>query len=238
MTEPRTHSTAPVEIEMISYWTAAAVSVLSVFVLSVLLGEDHFERFFGQLPPLLVTALVVMIGSVSLRALGSRGWLPTRPLTVTRLALVGLAGSGLALPAVAFDIWINFPEDMNTPWPESLLFYPAIAVVAEVIFHVAPLAVLLTALGWNLDPHPDDKKRAVIAVVVVAAIEMLFHTIDALAGSDRRLVFFVVPQLTFVGICHLAILRRYGFAAMLSFRLGYYLIWHIAWGHIRLDLLF
>ncbi len=238
MTEPNTGSTLAVDSEMTQYWTAAGVSGVLVLVLSVVLGDDSFERFFGSMPPLVVTAVVVMIGSISLRVLDSRGWLPARSLPVARLALVGLAGALLAVPAVVFDSWISFPEDMNTPWPESLLFYPAIALVAEVIFHLAPLALLLTALGWNLDRHPSDTGRAVIAVIVVAGLEMLFHTVEAMAGSDRRLAFFVVPQLTFVGICHLAILRRNGFAAMLSFRLGYYLIWHITWGHARLDVVF
>jgi hypothetical protein len=32
--------------------------------------------------------------------------------------------------------------------------------------------------------------------------------------------------------------RRHGFVSMFSFRLAYYLFWHIIWGTLRLTLLF
>lgn len=224
--------------ETIRYWTAAAVAAVLVFVLSVVLGDDSFERFFGRIAPLVVTMVIAIVGAISLRALASRGWLPAEPLPLSRLYRLGLVGMAFAVPAVVMDNWIHFPDDMNTAWPESLLFYPAMALLAEIVFHLAPLALLLGALRWNLDRHPNETKRAVSAMVVVAALETLFHTVDVMIDSDRRLALFVIPQLAAFGVCQLAILRRYGFAAMLSFRLGYYLIWHIAWGHVRLTVLF
>jgi hypothetical protein len=180
----------------------------------------------------------VVVGATSLRVLGLRGWLPTSALPTSHLYRLGLFGAAFAVPAVVVDSQIHFPEDMNTGWPESLLYYPAMAFLAEIVFHLAPLALLLTALRWNLDRHPNDTRRAATAIAVVAALEMLFHTLDVMTGSDQRLALFVIPQLTTFGVCQLAILRRYGFAATLSFRLGYYLIWHIAWGEARLALLF
>ena len=36
----------------------------------------------------------------------------------------------------------------------------------------------------------------------------------------------------------LVVFRRYDFVSMLSFRLAYYIIWHIVWGNIRLRVLF
>ncbi|MFW2381470.1 MAG: hypothetical protein ACN4GZ_06900, partial [Acidimicrobiales bacterium] len=100
--------------EIVRYWAAAAVTALLVFILSVVVGDDSFERFFGRSPPLLVTAVVLVIGAISLRVLGGRGWLPAQPLDLARLPVLGLIGAGFALPAVVMDSLIPFPEDMNT----------------------------------------------------------------------------------------------------------------------------
>lgn len=224
--------------EMARYWTAAAAVAGLVFVLSVALGEDSFQRFFGPLPPLVVTLVVIALGAASLRVLGLRGWLPAIPLPLSRLHRPALVGMVFAVPSVVVDSWVQFPEDMNTAWPESLLFYPAMAFLAEVMLHLAPLALLLTALQWDLGRRPGPMRRVVVAVGAVAAVETLFQAADVITTSDQRLVFFVIPQLAAVGCIELAILYRQGFAAMLSFRLGYYLIWHVVWGLARLAVLF
>jgi hypothetical protein len=41
-----------------------------------------------------------------------------------------------------------------------------------------------------------------------------------------------------INVVELRLFRRLDFLAMFSFRLTYYLLWHIAWGHARLSLLF
>ncbi len=224
--------------ELVQYWAVTLVAAGLVGFLTGVLDDDSFERFFGPIPPLAGAAVLAVIGAVSLRVLATRGWLPTEALPLGRLYRPALVGVAFALPAVVVDSWIHFPEDMNAPWPASLVFYPAVAYVAEIVFHLAPLALVLTALRWVLDRHPADTKRAVSAALAVALVEAVFQTLDALSGSDQRLALFVAPHLAAIGFVELAILRRHGFLAMLSFRLGYYLIWHIAWGAIRLTVLF
>jgi hypothetical protein len=41
-----------------------------------------------------------------------------------------------------------------------------------------------------------------------------------------------------ISVAQLLVLRRYGYLSMLSFRVNYYLIWHVLWGRARLALLF
>lgn len=220
------------------YWSVTLTAVGLSVLLAWVLGDDSFERFFGRLSPPVVVVSVGLIGAISLRILAARRWLPSAELALGPLFRVALIGVALAIPAVVVDCWIPFPEDMNAPWPASLLFYPVMAYVAEIAFHVAPLALLLTALRWTLEPHPNNRSKAACAVVIVAAVEALFHTVDVLTGADQRLAVFVAPHLMIFGIGGLAILRRYGFLAMLSFRLGYYLVWHVVWGAVRLAVLF
>ena len=101
------------------------------------------------------------MGVVSVGPLQSRGWFQLR--TAQTLRGVRFA----AVIATVFGIWqacadlfvTRFPKDINVPAPQSLLFYPAIGYVVEVVFHALPLALLLVAL----DRLPEKLKHAVQA---------------------------------------------------------------------------
>ena len=223
------------------YWVVATGAVAATAGLS-LAGSSAFERFLGPVPPIAVAATAAGLGAVSLRALARHGWLPSSKTPSRRRLRRGLAwAAGTAVPlaaaAIAFDTRIPFPRDTNVPWPESVLYYPAIGFVAEVAFHLGPLAALLSALRWRLDPDADDW-RVWCAAGTVATTEAVFQTIAALSGADQRVAIFVAPHLLAIGFVELVILRRFGFVPMAAFRLVYYALWHVAWGHARLELLF
>lgn len=46
------------------------------------------------------------------------------------------------------------------------------------------------------------------------------------------------PSICWKVYTRLALFKRYDFVTMYTFRLVYYLLWHIVWGVIRLRLLF
>ncbi len=220
---------------MTGYWIIALTAVASTLVLAHVLDDDSFRRFYGPLPPVVVVVVAALAGAVSLRRLATRRWLPTRRHRASHLFRSGVTGIAFAAIALAVDAWwIHFPRDMNVAWPHSLLFYPAIGFVAEVVFHLAPLALVVTVQR----SRAASDGGVAVAIAVVAGVEALFHTLDALTGPEPWLALFVAPQLAAVGICQLVLLRRYGFAAMYAFRLGYYLLWHVVWGYARLSLLF
>jgi len=41
-----------------------------------------------------------------------------------------------------------------------------------------------------------------------------------------------------INLLQLWLFKRYDLISMYSFRLAYYLLWHIGWGHVRLKLRF
>ena len=53
----------------------------------------------------------------------------------------------LGIVMILVDTKIIFSADMNVLFPESLLFYPAIGFLVEIVFHVLPLAGLLLVLN-------------------------------------------------------------------------------------------
>jgi hypothetical protein len=155
--------------------------------------------------------------------------------------LVG-AAIVLAGAAVAFDVLVPFDENMNVVWPRSVLFYPTMAFLAEVALHVLPLAVLATTAGAVADRwanRVDSGPQAVLAAIVaVALLEAGLQAGSALAGPEPLAALFVAPHLFVIGVVELLAFRRAGFAALATFRLTYYLVWHVVWGAVRLRVLF
>jgi hypothetical protein len=96
------------------------------------------------------------------------------------------------------------------------------AFIAEVLFHLAPLALLAVAarsLSWR--------------VIAVAALpEAVFQASQA---TGVALQAFVALHVFAFGAFGLVIFRHYGFVAMLTLRLCYYGLWHIGWGYMRLN---
>ncbi|MGB5559855.1 MAG: hypothetical protein WBN04_17825 [Paracoccaceae bacterium] len=181
------------------------------------------------MPLLPVTLLVAVVGFGASALLGWRGVWPVRPdFTWYGLSGLVLLGTSLALPPVAIDLYLRFPREMNLPLPEALFFYPAIAFVAEVLFHLIPLAALALLLprgipvGWRLMP--------------VVLIEPLFQAAFS-SGAPLQSV-LVFANVTLTSAAQLCLFLRYGFAAMIGLRLIFYLAWHIVWGSLRLKLLF
>ena len=49
---------------------------------------------------------------------------------------------------------------------------------------------------------------------------------------------FVTVHVLAINAVGLWLFRRYDFVTMFGFRLMYYLVWHVLWGALRLDVLF
>jgi hypothetical protein len=152
-----------------------------------------------------------------------------------------LVAAGLAvlqgLIIILLDLKAIFPEDVNRPFPDSLLFYPIFGFVVEVIFHLLPLALFLFILSsiFNL----DFEKVIWPCILVVALLEPTFQTILGFSKPYPTWVTVCVfVNILLINLFQLSIFKRYDFVSMYSFRLVYYAIWHILWGQLRLGLLF
>lgn len=192
-----------------------------------------FERFFGAANPIGVMIGATAIGVITIAylqgtsdfaMLGPGGW---RGATSTIAWAVPL----LAAAAIGADLVFRFAEDTNVAMPDGLRFYPAIAVFVEIVLHALPIAVLVAILGM---PTGCDSTFLRIAIPV-ALIEAILQA--AYATSIGTSIFSAV-HLTVFGVAQVWMFWRFGFVWMLGFRLVYYSLWHVAWGTVRLELLF
>lgn len=199
--------------------------------------EADFERFIGAVSPVVAVAVAGAVGATALAMLDSAGWVGSDP---SRRGLAGTTAIALGLGAaiIVADSALGFGEDINVLWPASILFYPVMAFIAEVAFHLVPLALIVTASKrWSTGP--TARRAAMAPIVAVALFEAGYQVVGSASGgvSPWLLMYLAFHMIAFA-VAGLTALRRYGFGAMLSLRLVYYAIWHVGWGVFRLDLLF
>jgi hypothetical protein len=194
--------------------------------------RSFFGPYFGGISPALVFGAVAVMGVISLRTLQVCGWLGTRPPG----GLMGVGGAVafatlLAIPVVIVD-WFVGIEVSNVPMPWSLLFYPSIALVVEVFFHTAPLALLFASLRSIARSTSD--RLAWVCIIPVSLLEPTYQLRSGLADQSLSwLEAYVWAHVWAINLGQLYLLRRFGFASMYGMRLVYYLYWHIAWEYLR-----
>lgn len=210
-----------------TYLISAGTAVLGALLLW-LAGGDDFARFFGPLPAPLVVPALAALGYWALTTLDTRGYrtgsMQSGPLAA-RIFLGGLALS--ALP-ISIDLIQPFSAGINIPSPRGLIFYPVMAVVAEVQFHLLPLALLALVL--------PRARPSLWLVLPVALIEPAFQVV--LGGGPALQSGLVALHVGIFNLVQLWLFFRNGFLAMILLRLGFYLGWHVIWGAARLELLF
>ena len=203
------------------------------------LNSGSFQPYFGSVNPVLVIGLSIILGSVLLQVHLSNGWFLIYRKGDRRGLLIS---SGLAVlfggVIIIVDLLAVFPEYINVSFPQSLLFYPAIGFVVEIIFHLLPLT-LLFGLFSSVRGKINWDEMVWPAIITVSLIEPVYqafpgfgHQVSIWADS------YVAVHIFLINLCQLWLFRRYDFVSMYLFRLVYYLIWHVGWGYLRLQLLF
>ena len=216
---------------------AAAVLLFAVAASAVLTWIDGsvYRFLFGDLDPLLATAAAAFLGAVALRRLSALDWFQAGATSSRSVVLASLLGAVLTIPVIVVDFFGGFAAEMNVRFPESLLFYPSIALVATSAFYLVPLGLMATI--WRRTSVELSRARF-IAIGIAALIE---PALQVLWGSDMSPTWanaYVGIHLLAFNVVALEIFRRSGFVALYAFRVGYYLVWHVAWGYFRLPLLF
>ena len=214
------------------------ISIIALILsgINVLSGEDSFQKYFGTYPPMLVMAIVSSLGG------GIIFWLwkrfscyvlkPKPPLLQWNLIICVLISSMIA---ILLDINVGFNEDINVLFPFSLLFYPAIGFLVEVLFHILPISVILflTSSIFNT-PHFKDMWWPYI--IIVSLLEPTFQIFFMDAFSIGAIIIWL--NIYFLNLVQLYTYLKFGFVSMYFLRIIYYLVWHVIWGYFRLDLLF
>jgi hypothetical protein len=187
-------------------------------------AQDRFASYAFGMPPLMMLAIAAVAGTAAIWSLRRAGFFARAPGSGIGPA-AGWA-TALAVVTVLVDLLKPYPDAINVLWPSAWLFYPAIAVVAEVALHLVPLA-----LAFALT------RRAWAAILVASLTEPVLQT--ALDPGQPGWQQGAVAGLVFVfALVGLVLFRRHGVAALLALRVVYYLWWHVLWGAARLPLLF
>ncbi|MGB5498039.1 MAG: hypothetical protein WBM77_03850 [Maribacter sp.] len=195
-----------------------------------------FERFLGSVTPWVFAVVISILGIAAFALL-----LIDKGFVVYKKK-EGMAFLWVALPVLLFvsiavlvDWQIVYPADMNIPYPESLLFYPAMGFLVEVLFHLLPLAVLLFLFNAIFKTTANPALVWVV-MVIVALLEPTYQVI--MDPYPNWALITVWVNLFLFNMLQLWAFRQYDFVSMFALRLFYYLFWHIIWGSLRLDLLF
>ena len=217
---------------------AALCLLAAAFTVAVApVSRRYFDLYYASLPPLAVAVAAAALGGVALWVLSRYGFaIIDGRASVRGIRLSALFATVMAAAIVVADVLLRYPRDLNVPLPQALLFYPAIGLTAEVVFHLLPLALLVPLL--SVMAKRVGRQRVVwVAIALVAVAEPTFQVLVGGSGSAWADVYtwlhvFVIAAL------QLYVFRRFDFASMYAFRLIYYLYWHMAWGAIRIPLLF
>jgi hypothetical protein len=222
------------------YAAYLALSLVALIFIVILLPSSgaYFSRFFGKTNAILVIVVASVVGAVALWVLGSRYAFVILKgrATLKGIALSAVLATALGVAIVIADLFIRYPQDTNVPVPQALLFYPAVGFVAEIVFHVLPLAVLLLALS-PLAGRLGRDRVVWIGVLLVAVLEPAFQVLFEGKAFTWGAAYTWIHVFA-IAFLQLYVFRRFDFVSMYSFRLFYYAYWHILWGVIRLKVLF
>jgi hypothetical protein len=207
--------------------------VLSVF------PTASFRLFFGDIPALIAIPMIMLLGFGTIKFILSKGWFSIYKRVNFRqlprfsiLAVLFLSG------AIFVDVTFPFPVDINLPFPKSALFYPIMGYVVEILFHIVPLTILLGILV-TVFKNVDKERILSMCILIVSLVEPIFQYMFVPSiGKPLWLDVFDGTRLYLFSFVQLNILKRYDFISMYSFRIVYYILWHLLWGSIRLLVLF
>ena len=215
-----------------------SLGIVALTAAAYALDRQLFNRFLGRINPILASVVIVLVGGFLLLILVARGWFAIyTPWSLERFlwpaGLVVLLAGLMSL----VDARVVLSEDLNAPLPQSLLYYPVAGYAAELLFHVVPLFLLLTLLT-SLSKSIHFEAVVWPCIIIVSLIEPVFQSRPLIGAYPAWATAYVFLNVWVINVAGLTLFNRYDFVTMYAFRLMYYLLWHIVWGHVRLRLLF
>lgn len=213
---------------------------LMVFVFTTVIyfyKPSVFHRFIGNINPLIVLSASIFLGYMLFLFLTSKTpfaiYKNKTPITYLIITCISLL---FGLEIIAADLWIiKYPADINILFPQSILFYPAIGFIVEILFHLLPVSAIIFLLTTLT--KLSMSKIVWISIVIVAIIEPVYQ-IQFASQSTLITVIYTSVHIFLFSLTQLIIFKRFDFVSMYFFRLVFYAIWHIIWGYFRIYLLF
>lgn len=196
-----------------------------------------FKKYLGSTMPILVFVLAFLLGLFLIVLLPIDQLKIKSKKTLTGLRQAAIWAVVFFVPIVILDYYSPFPKNTNVLPPESLLFYPVMAYLVEIIFHLLPLVVLYNSLVWML--KTSNKSMAVwISILLVSLAEPLFQVLSFQENASWLKETYVFIHILGINMVSLILFKRYDFISMYALRFCYYGLWHILWGVWRLEIIF
>jgi hypothetical protein len=121
----------------------------------------------------------------------------------------------------------NTLMSFNAPFPGSVLFYPAGAIVVDVFYRLLPIPLVL----WLLRGHFQTAGFYVLAVLT-SLIEPVQQDLDDVRPETLAMVSTMFALDFALNFSQAMFFRRYGFLASIALRMALYLVWHVAYGNL------
>lgn len=224
--------------EKVQYLVFVSLS-FGVTVLTWLMScTSSFQRYFGKTNSLAVIILAGILGIILLTFL----LMKTQFIICKKENLRGLFFSIclailFAMAIILVDLKVVFPNDLNILFPQSLLFYPVIGYIVEILFHLLPLSLLVFFFG-TFFKRMSYQIIIGVSILIVSLLEPIYQIIFYVGQYPLWTVVYIGLHIFLINLAQLLIFKRYDFISMYSFRFVYYILWHILWGYMRLKLLF
>jgi len=165
-----------------------------------------------------------------------------------------LIGGGIGTLASLIDVITKGTEflaenmgvpSFNTDFPSSLFVYTSGTVIIEAIFRLFPFPVLLWLISYVLLKKRWQEQIFWVLVILLSFLEPLGQlsgqmTPKVMENFGQFFLALFLPMLATnypMGIVQAYLFRKSGFLASFMVRLGYYIIWHIAYGSVIYPLL-
>ena len=226
------------ESKQMKMYLLSSFLILAITCILAIIEPNSFKRFLGPINPIILVSLLIIVGFCILKFFLSRNWFEIYAKKKDKKQnFMYYLPILLAFIPIVIDLTFRYPENTNVYFPQSLLFYPIIGFVAETMFHIIPIFVLVLILPSILK-NLHTKLINWIILLTVALIEPLYQTIWSPNYFPLWINIYMGFHLYLFNIIELYTFKHYGFLAMYSVRLIYYLTWHIIWGYFRILILF
>jgi hypothetical protein len=238
-----TQITELISDERLQYLVFIALSIGVVGLTGIIYFSNNlvFSRLIGTINPFTIIIPIIFVGLLLFSILLSHNWFAIyKKGNPGGMLLSAILASILGIIIILVDHKIVYPKTINVPFPESFAYYPSVGFCVEILFHVLPVSLVTILLSFVFK-NIDSRKIIWISILIASLVEPIFQSLDLLSYTNQYplwAVLFTGLHVFVINFLQLLVFKRHDFVAMYSFRLVYYLFWHIGWGYIRLQLLF
>jgi len=219
-----------------------AIIFIAVILCTVLVrtrNRNIFTTHLGTVNPLVSITIISMVGFVCFNILIKKDWFAVfQAENRGGYGIAAILSIVFCFEAIVLDLVFRFPKDMNILFPNSILYYPIVGFVVNILFHVIIVTIVMGLL-WLIAPHVKVEKTIWIAILLTALVEPVYQMIFGVkANGWTWLVVLTGIHVMLINLAQLFLFRRYDFVSIYAMRLMFYLLWHIVWGMVRLNVLF